>query len=567
MKLNGADIVVESLIEQGVDTVFGYPGGWILHVYDALYKKSDKIRHILTAHEQGAAHAADGYARSSGKVGVCLATAGPGATNLVTGIATAYMDSIPMVAITCNVNRSILGKDSFQEIDIIGVTSPITKHNFIIKHPEDIAPAIRRAFEIANSGRKGPVLVDITKDATGEVAEYEPDNKILHSVQNDNNASQCHPECGEGSFTHTDINDAFEMITAAERPLIFIGGGIISSNASDELAKFQQLIDAPVSHSLMGIGGFDTTNELSTGMIGMHGSKVSANAIKNCDLLIAMGTRFSDRVTCNPTLFAKNSKILHIDIDRAEINKNVAADKFILGDVKEILTELNKKLKPAKRTDWTNLVKQWKAEFSAPPSDAFTARTILDTIAEITDRDNTIICTDVGQHQMWTAQTFPFTKPRTLLTSGGLGTMGFGLGAAIGAKFANPTKTVINITGDGCFHMNMNELSTAAKNGLNVIDIIVNNNVLGMVRQWQRLFYEERFSSTTLDKKTNYDLLAQGFGALGMTVKNKEEFKSALETALAQTDTPTVINCVVDADLKVLPMVPPGCNVEDPIMD
>jgi len=556
MKLSGADIVVETLIEQGVDTVFGYPGGWILHVYDSLYRYSDKITHVLTAHEQGAAHAADGYARASGKCGVCLATAGPGATNLVTGIATAYLDSVPMVAITCNVNRGLLGKDTFQEVDIVGVTAPITKHNFIVKHPEDIAPTIRRAFEIANSGRKGPVLVDITKDATGEEAEFTPVGRdALGAPQN------------EFTFTTEDIAIATEMIAESEKPLIFIGGGVISSGASAELAELQRLTDAPVAHSLMGIGGFDTTHELATGMLGMHGSKLSALAIKGCDLLIAVGTRFSDRVTCNPSLFAQRAKVLHIDIDRAEINKNVFVDGFVLGDVKAVLTELNKKIKPKTNTDWTSYIKEEKAKWAIPRHNAFTAQEIIRTIGEVVDLDNTVICTDVGQHQMWTAQTFPFKQPRSFISSGGLGTMGFGLGAAIGAKLSCPEKVVINITGDGCFHMNMQEVSTAVKYGIPVIDIIVNNNVLGMVRQWQRMFYDKRFSNTTLDKVTNYDMVAQGFGAVGITAKSKDEFKAALATALSQTDTPSVINCVVDSDLTVFPMVPPGCNVEEPIME
>ncbi|MCL2838054.1 MAG: biosynthetic-type acetolactate synthase large subunit [Oscillospiraceae bacterium] len=579
MKLSGADIIVESLIEQGVDTVFGYPGGWILHVYDSLYRYSDKINHILVAHEQGAAHAADGYSRASGKVGVCLATAGPGATNLVTGIATAYMDSIPMVAITCNVNRGMLGKDSFQEIDIVGVTSPITKHNFIVKRPEDIAPTIRRAFEIANSGRKGPVLVDITKDATGEEAEFEslvgaascrPSAKDLLSDAKDLSSAggKMPPLQTSSTFTDKDIYTAVGMIESSEKPLIFIGGGVISSDAGEQLAELQKLVDAPVTHSLMGIGGFDRTNEMSTGMLGMHGSKVSSLAIKNCDLLIAIGTRFSDRVTCNTSIFAKNTKILHIDIDRAEINKNICVDEFILGDVKDVLTALNKKLKPAKHDTWTSSIKEWKLQYpTAIQSDHFTAQEIIRTIGDTVDRDNTVICTDVGQHQMWTAQNYPFTTPRTFVSSGGLGTMGFGLGAAIGAKISCPDKTVINITGDGCFHMNMNEISTAVTYKIPVIDIIINNNVLGMVRQWQRMFYDKRFSNTTLDKKTNYDMVAQGLGAVGVTVRNQAEFKAALETAMKQTDTPTVINCVVDPDLTVFPMVPPGADVEDPIME
>lgn len=555
MKLTGADIVMECLLEQGVDTVFGYPGGSILNIYDAFYKYSDKIRHILTAHEQGAAHAADGYARSSGRVGVCFATSGPGATNLVTGIATAYMDSVPIVAITCNVATAWLGRDTFQEIDIVGVTMPITKHNFLVKRAEDIAPAIRRAFQIAASGRPGPVLIDITKDATANEAEFE--KSIPEKIDN-----------YTLSATAADIAEAVRLIEAAKRPLIYAGGGIIAAGASESLKKFRALTDAPITLSMMGIGGFPASDAAYTGMIGMHGSKVTSLAVRDCDLLIAVGARFSDRVICNPASFARRAKIIHIDVDRAEINKNVAVDHKLIGDAKAVLDELNKALKQQAHPDWMAQIAAWKQEYAptARKSRTLTPQEIFEVIRTQTD-ENTFLCTDVGQHQIWAAQYYPVEKPRHFISSGGLGTMGFGLGAAIGTQVANPDSLVVNITGDGCFHMNVQELSTAVQQGLPIIEVVMNNNVLGMVRQWQRLFYGKRFSSTTLDKKTNYDMVAEGFGANAFTVTNKAEFAEAFRAACASADTPTVINCLIDKDETVLPMVPTGESIEEPILE
>ena len=554
MKLNGSEIVMECLLEQGVDTVFGYPGGSILNIYDALYKYSDKITHILTAHEQGAAHAADGYARSSGRPGVVFATSGPGATNLVTGIATAYMDSVPLIAITCNVATNLLGKDTFQEIDIVGVTMPITKHNFLVKRAEDIADTIREAFKIAQSGRPGPVLIDITKDATALEAEYE---KIIPE-KIDNYKLEA---------TAADIKTACDMLKESKRPLIYAGGGIISSGATEELKKFRELIDAPIALSLMGIGGFPATDPAFTGMIGMHGTKTSSLAVRDTDLIIAIGARFSDRVTCNTASFARKAKILHIDVDRAEINKNVPTDHHLIGDAKAVLTELNKQLTKLDHSEWMNQIYEWKKEFPLRhyEEDILTPQYVLEAIYELTDGE-AIISTDVGQHQIWTAQFYKVNKPRHFLSSGGLGTMGFGLGAAIGAKVANPDSTVINIAGDGCFHMNMNELSTVAKYRIPIIEIVMNNNVLGMVRQWQRLFYGKRFSTTTLDKMTDYDMLAKGFGVNGYTVSTKEEALKALKEAL-KSDEPTLINCLIDKDINVLPMVPAGQSIEEPILD
>lgn len=555
MKLTGSDILIEALLEQGVDTIFGYPGGSILNIYDSLYKYSDKIRHILTAHEQGASHAADGYARSTGKVGVVFATSGPGATNLVTGIATAQMDSVPMVAITCNVATNMLGKDTFQEVDIVGVTMPITKHGFLIKKPEDIAPTIRRAFKIAKSDCPGVVLVDITKDATANMAEYE--KQIPEKV--DNKYIKSEAAC---------IETACRMISESERPLIYAGGGIITSNASDELKTFQKLADAPVTLSLMGLGAFPADDPAYTGMIGMHGSKTTARCVRDCDLLIAIGARFSDRVICNPKSFARNAKIIHIDIDAAEIGKNIMPHHSIQGDAGAVLTEINKMLKQQKHSEWLEQVSKWKSEYPVgnPSGGTITPQEAIETIYEKTDGD-AIICTDVGQHQMWTAQFYKFNKPRHFLSSGGLGTMGYGLGAAIGAKVANPDKKVVNIAGDGCFHMNMNELSTAAKQELPVIEVVMNNNVLGMVRQWQRLFYGKRFSHTTLDKKTDYEKVAEGLGAQAFTVRTKEEMERAVDAALATKDKPTLINCIIDKDMNVLPMVPGGQSIEEPIME
>lgn len=555
MQKNGADIVMESLLEQGIDTVFGYPGGTILNVYDAFYKYSHKIRHILTAHEQGAAHAADGYARSTGRPGVCFATSGPGATNLVTGIATAYMDSIPLIAVTCNVATAWLGKDTFQEIDIVGVTMPITKHNFLVKKAEDIAPTFRKAFKIAMSGRPGPVLIDITKDATAMLADYE--SQIPEKVDNYIINSEV-----------SDFDEAVELINNSERPLIYAGGGIIASGASDALKKLQEMVDSPVTLSLMALGAYPASDDAFTGMIGMHGTKVTSLAVKNCDLLITVGARFSDRVICDPKSFARNAKVIHIDVDRAEINKNIRTDAHIIGDAKAVLDELNKRLTKMKHLEWMKQISDWKIEYPVvhKGEECFSPKDIIEEIKN-TIGDDGYLVTDVGQHQIWSAQYFGIEKPRHFVSSGGLGTMGFGLGAAIGTQVANPKSTVVNITGDGCFHMNLQELSTAAKENLPVIDVIMNNNVLGMVRQWQRLFYEERFSSTTLDKHTNYDMVAEGLGANAFTVTNIDELKVALSAAIDSKNKPTVINCVIHQDHTVLPMVPGGQSIEEPILE
>lgn len=555
MKLTGADIVIECMLEQGVDTVFGYPGGSILNIYDSLYRYSDRITHILTSHEQGAAHAADGYARTSGKVGVVFATSGPGATNLVTGIATAMMDSVPIVAITCNVTTDLLGKDSFQEIDIVGVTTPITKHNFLVKSAEDIAPTIRRAFKIARSGRPGPVLVDITKDATGNMCEFEPeiqDTSVERKIESDENAFKV----------------AIELIESAKRPLIYAGGGVIAAEAADELKRFRAKIDSPVTLSLMGLGAFPASDKAFTGMIGMHGTKTTSLAISECDLLIAVGARFSDRVTCNIQTFAPNAKVLHIDTDRAEIDKNVKTDHSIIGDAKLVLERLAKTVKQQHHDEWMNKIYEWEGEYPIhkPYDGVFTPQCIMETVNAAIGRDS-IATTDVGQHQMWAAQYLMVERPRKFITSGGLGTMGFGLGAAIGAQVANPDYVVVNITGDGCFHMNMQELATAAKYDLPVIDVIINNNVLGMVRQWQNLFYDKRFSNTTLDKKTDYELVAKGMGANAFTATNKEELEKAMAAAVADRKTPSVINCIIDSDDFVLPMVPAGKSISDPILN
>lgn len=555
MRLKGSDIVVECMLEQGVDTVFGYPGGSILNIYDSLYQYSDRIRHILTAHEQGAAHAADGYARSSGKTGVVFATSGPGATNLVTGIATAYMDSVPLVAITCNVVTPLLGRDSFQEIDIVGVTMPITKHNFLVKQAEDIAPTIRKAFAIAASGRPGPVLVDITKDATADWAEYtrtEPAKIDRSRVESD-----------EDGF-----DAAVKLLQSAKKPLIYAGGGIIAAGASDELKAFQSLLDAPITLSVMGLGAFPAKDPAFTGMIGMHGTKTTSLAVKECDLLIAVGARFSDRVTCDTKTFAKGAKVLQIDVDRAEIDKNIKTAAHLVGDAKAVLAALNERISQMEHSLWMQQIAAWKTAYPLPQTtgETLTPQCVLEVLHKATHGD-AIVTTDVGQHQMWTAQYYSVNEPRHFITSGGLGTMGFGLGAAIGAQVANPSATVINVTGDGCFHMNLNELSTAAKEGLPVIDVVMNNNVLGMVRQWQRLFYDKRFSQTTLDKKTDYDMVSRGLGADAYTVTTRTELTEAICAALSHRNVPAVINCIIDSDATVVPMVPSGKSIEDPILE
>lgn len=547
MQLTGSQVIIECLKEQGVDTVFGYPGGAILNVYDELYKHPE-IRHVLTSHEQGASHAADGYARSTGKVGVCMATSGPGATNLVTGIATAYMDSIPMVAITCNVGVSLLGKDSFQEIDIAGITTPITKYSFIVKDVTKLADTIRRAFSIARKDRPGPVLVDITKDVTANKVEYKRQEPVM-------------PKPKEGTFDDTDIEKAIHMITKAKKPYIFVGGGAVLSGASEQLKTFVERVDAPVCDTLMGKGAFDGTSECYTGMLGMHGTKTSNLGVSECDLLIAIGVRFSDRVLGNPKKFAKQAKILQIDIDPAEINKNIIVSHSVIGDVKAVLDKIDEKLEQQRHTEWMEHIADYQKQYPLTyPPVGLSGPYMVEKIYEMAS--DAIIVTEVGQHQMWAAQYFKYKKPRTLLTSGGLGTMGYGLGAAIGAQTANPDKQVINIAGDGCFRMNMNELATAARQNLPLIEVIVNNHVLGMVRQWQTLFYEKHYSATVLDDGVDYVKLAEAMGAEARRVATREEFEAALKEALA-CKKPFVIDAIIDADDKVWPMVAPGAPISE----
>ena len=549
MQLNGSEIVIECLKEQGVDTVFGYPGGAILNVYDELYKHRDEIRHILTSHEQGADHAADGYARATGKVGVCLATSGPGATNLVTGIATAYMDSIPIVAITCNVGVSLLGKDSFQEIDITGITMPITKYSFIVKDVTRLADTIRKAFRIARTGRPGPVLIDIPKDVTAAVTEYECQELGKYVPE--------HPHIGE-----REIADAIAMMEAAERPFVFVGGGAVLSGASRELREFVDKLDAPVTDSLMGKGAFPGTDPRYTGMLGMHGTKASNYGVSECDLLVVLGARFSDRVTGNTETFAKNAKILQIDIDPAEINKNIIVSAEIIGDLKEVLHILNRNLKPQDHHEWIEKVESYKEKYPLKyHHDVLTGPFIVEEIYRQTDGD-ALVVTEVGQHQMWAAQYYKYTQPRTLLTSGGLGTMGYGLGAAMGAKTGCPEKTVVNIAGDGCFRMNMNEIATAVRHNIPVIEVVVNNHVLGMVRQWQDLFYDERYSATVLRDAVDFAKLAEAMGAVGIHVETQEEFKKAFADAL-KWNRPVVIDCQIGSDDKVWPMVAPGADIRE----
>lgn len=549
MQLTGAEIVIECLKEQGVDTVFGYPGGTILNIYDALYKHSDEIHHILTSHEQGAAHAADGYARATGKVGVCLATSGPGATNLVTGIATAYMDSIPVVAITANVGTNLLGKDSFQEIDIAGVVMPITKHSMIVKDVTKLADSIRRAFVIAKSGRPGPVLVDITKDVTALSTEYiykEP--------------TVVPPYTSE--MREEDMNQAVELINASKRPYIFVGGGAVISGAKEELDEFVHTLNAPVTDSLMGKGAFDGTDDLYTGMLGMHGTKTANLGVTKCDLLITVGARFSDRVTGNASKFAKNARIIQIDVDAAEINKNIQVDCSIIGDVKEVLKELNKKIHPKNHEEWIREIEDMKEKYPLKYNqDGLTGPWVIEELYRVT-KGEAIVVTDVGQHQMWAAQYYKYKNPRILLTSGGLGTMGYGLGAAIGAKFGRPEKVVVNVAGDGCFRMNMNEVATAARNNMPLIEIVINNHVLGMVRQWQTLFYDHRYSNTMLEDKVDFVKFAESMGAVGIRVTKKEEVGPAIEKAI-ELNTTVVIDCQIDRDDKVFPMVPAGAPIEE----
>lgn len=552
MKKTGAQIIVEVLLEQGVDTVFGYPGGSVLNIYDALYEYRDRINHILTAHEQGASHAADGYARASGKTGVVFATSGPGATNLVTGIATAYMDSIPMVAITGNVGTDFLGRDSFQEVDITGVTLPVTKHNTIVKRIEDLAPALRDAFRIANTGRKGPVLVDVPKDITAAVIDYEP----------------CPPAVPEEmpSADPGQIDAAVEALLKSRRPVLYAGGGVISANASEQLAALAHKFDIPVANSIMGLGSFPQDDPLSLGMIGMHGSLVANRAADECDVLIAVGARFSDRVAGNRRAFAASAKIIHIDIDPAEMGKNVAIDLPITGDAREILSRLMDALPQGDHHEWRAELDTIRADgeqhLTRGGLDGYIdPRDVIETVDRLTPADTQIV-TDVGQHQMWAAQYYTYRQPRTLITSGGLGTMGFGLGAAIGAQIANPEKRTVLFSGDGSFHMNLNEITTLASYNVPVVDIVMNNTVLGMVRQWQTAFYGKRYSQTDPHRRTDIKALAEAFGVKGLVIEKPEEIESKLKEALDHNG-PVVIDCRIAPDQSVLPMIPPGCGVDD----
>ena len=551
MQLTGAEIIIECLKEQGVDMVFGYPGGAILNVYDALYKHKDEITHVLTSHEQGASHAADGYARATGKVGVCFATSGPGATNLVTGIATAYMDSVPIVAITCNVGNALLGRDSFQEVDIAGIVMPVTKHSYIVKDITKLADTLRNAFYIAKSGRPGPVLVDVTKDVTAALGEY----KVRRPATINREVENIRKE---------DVETAVEMIKASKKPYIFAGGGCVISEASKEIAELAHRIQSPVCDSLMGKGAFSGEDPLYTGMLGMHGTKTSDLGITQCDLLIVLGARFSDRVTGNAKTFAKQAKILQIDVDAAEINKNVQVDASIVGDVREALRRVLSLLpeKMEAHSEWIEHIMEMKAKYPLNYDHSqLTGPYIIEKLYELTGGD-AIISTDVGQHQMWAAQYYKYKKPRTFLTSGGLGTMGYGLGAAIGAKMGCPDKTVVNIGGDGCFRMNMNEIATAVRCGKPLVQIVMNNHVLGMVRQWQTLFYEHRYSHTVLDDAVDFVKIAEGMGAKAIRITKMEEVEPVLKEAL-NSDGPVVLDCWIDQDLSVFPMVPAGANLDD----
>ena len=548
MQLTGAEIIVECLKEQGVDTVFGYPGGTILNVYDALYQHQNEIFHVLTSHEQGAAHAADGYARATGKVGVCMATSGPGATNLVTGIATAYMDSIPVVAITANVNLPSLGKDSFQEVDIAGVTMPITKHGYIVKDIRILADTIRKAFRIATSDRPGPVLVDVTKDVTAAVWEYTP--------------VKPEPPKRTDWYTEEQLEEALKLLAEAKRPFLFVGGGAVLSGASEQVRAFAGLLDAPVCDSLMGKGAFDGTDPRYTGMIGMHGTKTSNLGVSDCDLLVALGARFSDRVVSNVRTFASRAKILHIDIDAAEINKNVHADASLVGDLKSVLTALTERLPQQSHPKWMAHIMELKEKHPLTYDDSTLSCPYVIQELERLTQGKAVITTDVGQHQMWTAQYYHFTQPRTFLSSGGLGTMGYGLGACIGAKMGRPDKICVNIGGDGCFRMNMNELATASRYRIPIIQIVINNHVLGMVRQWQTLFYGHRYSQTVLEDQVDFCRVAEGLGCRAIRVTKKEEVAPAIEAAIADGG-PVVIECVIPEDDKVFPMVSPGGSISE----
>ena len=550
MQLTGAEIIIECLKEQGVDTVFGYPGGAILNVYDALYKHKDEITHVLTSHEQGASHAADGYARATGKVGVCFATSGPGATNLVTGIATAYMDSVPVVAITCNVGNALLGKDSFQEVDIAGIVMPVTKHSYIVKDITKLADTLRNAFYIAKSGRPGPVLVDVTKDVTGTLFEYSPRRPATINRETEN-------------IRKEDVDTAVEMIRASKKPYIFVGGGSVISGASKEITELAHKLQAPVCDSLMGKGAFSGEDPLYTGMLGMHGTKTSDLGVTQCDLLIVLGARFSDRVTGNAKTFAKQAKILQLDVDAAEIDKNVKVDASIVGDVRESLRRILEKLpEDIPHPEWIEHIQEMKAKYPLSYDHSqLTGPYIIEKLYELTNGE-AIISTDVGQHQMWAAQYYKYKEPRTFLTSGGLGTMGYGLGAAIGAKMGRPDKIVVNIGGDGCFRMNMNEIATAVRCRKPLIQIVMNNHVLGMVRQWQTLFYGQRYSHTVLDDAVDFVKIAEGMGAKAIRITKMEEVEPVLKEAL-NSDGTVVLDCWIDQDLSVFPMVPAGANLDD----
>lgn len=549
MQLTGAEIIIECLLEQSVDTVFGYPGGAILNVYDALYQYSDKIKHVLTSHEQGASHAADGYARATGKVGVCLATSGPGATNLVTGIATACMDSVPVVAITCNVGTALLGKDSFQEVDIAGIVMPVTKHSYIVKDVTKLADTIRKAFIIAKSGRPGPVLVDVPKDVTAAKCEY-----IRHTI------TAVEPKVD--TIRPEDVDTAAQMIAAAKKPFIFVGGGAVIADASEEVRALAHKIQAPVCDSLMGKGAFSGEDELYTGPVGMHGTKTSNYAMCECDLLITLGARFSDRVTGDTKTFAPKAKILQIDVDAAEINKNIAVDASVIGDLREVLKLLLEKIPEKRHDEWVQHIQNMKAKYPLNYDHSqLTGPYVIQKLYELTGGD-AIISTDVGQHQMWAAQYYKYKEPRTLLTSGGLGTMGYGLGASIGAKMGRKDKTVINVAGDGCFRMNMNELATATRYNIPVIEVVINNHVLGMVRQWQTLYYGQRYSYTVLNDSVDYVKVAEAMGAKAYRVTTKEEFAPALKEAI-ELNIPCLIDCQIEKDDKVFPMVSPGASLAD----
>lgn len=548
MKLNGSQIVLEVLKEQGVDTIFGYPGGTILNIFDELYKYGDTFNHILTAHEQGASHAADGYARATGKVGVCFATSGPGATNLVTGIATAYMDSIPVVAITCNYATSGLGRDSFQEIDITGVTMPITKHNFMVKDVEELAPTIRRAFKIAQSGRKGPVLVDIPKDITAAMCEYVPEPKV-----------EAEPfklpkqKC---------VDRAVELLKNSKKPIIYVGGGAILSNAGEELITFAEKIDAPVVSSLMGLGAFPNGHPLHLGLIGMHGHFECNKAAHDCDVLIVAGARFSDRVAGNRAKFAPNAEVLHIDIDSAEMDKNIVSNYHLRGDLIDVLPILTQAVEQLDHSDWKKEIDSFKRPFNQLQiGDYVNPQTLIEKIDSAT-ADDTIVVTDVGQHQLWAAQFYKYTQPRTLLSSGGLGTMGYSMGAAMGGQVGCPDKQVVMFAGDGGFHMNLSELATMASYNIPVKMFIMNNTVLGMVRQWQKIFYANRFSDTDPHRATDFVKVAEAFGVKGLRIHNNDEIDEVLKEAFS-TEGPVLIDCRISPDSNVLPMIPPGGSVAD----